>query len=560
MNLKSKAIRIIKGGNKQAMKGIITAPQPRAAEEGAEVLRKGGNAFDAAIATAFVQMVVSPGMCGVGGWGLSVSYDAKTKESTYLSFLGQAGSKVTPTMWEKDVQGRAPVWGVYLIRGNPHIAGYTSIQIPGTVKGLYELWEKSSSLEWKELIQPAIRYAREGFQVTPLLAQGWRRPAIKESGLPSSRELYSTTEACRRIFFKENGDFREAGELLKNEDYARTLEKIADGGAKVLYEGELARIIADDFEKNGAFVTFDDLRNYKVRQGAPVCSSYRGYEIASSGPPNGGPTVIEILNILEGYDLKKLQLNSPEYLYVMAKAMQAAHVDRGQWVGDPDFSDVPLQRLISKERAAEWQAKINSGQEIKFFDGSQTKDATHTTHVSAADEQGNCISLTHTNAMCSGVVTPGLGFIYNDSMVFVDPFPGHPNSIAPGKSRTSGVSPTIVSKDGKPFYIVGAPGGVSIISAVAQSIVNVIDHRLSAQEASWVPRIHCEGEDVIVSARISTRVCDELRKKGLHVIHSVFGWGGHPFALPHGVMVDVAGMQFEGGADPGGEGGVAISS
>ncbi len=461
---------------------MIVAPQPRAAEEGARILEQGGNAIDAAIATAFTQGIFDPQMCGIGGWGMMTIYLAKSQELVYLSFLARAGSKVTPTMWEKDVEGQT-WWGLYLIKDWQNIIGYTSIMTPETVKGLYEAWRRYGTLKWPELLRPAIRYAREGVYVTPLMASMWQGPP-KLPGFPDQRTVMTVTSAACQIYLKEDGNFYEVGELLKNEDYANTLEKIAEGGADVFYRGELAQIIARDLEKNGAFVTADDLIKYPVKSGDPIYVNYRGYQIATACPPMGGVTVAEILNILEGYDLKKLQLNSPEYLYVMAKAMQAAHVDRGQWVGDPDFSDVPLQRLISKERAAEWQAKINSGQEIKFFDGSQTKDATHTTHVSAADEQGNCISLTHTNAMCSGVVTPGLGFIYNDSMVFVDPFPGHPNSIAPGKSRTSGVSPTIVSKDGKPFYIVGAPGGVSIISAVAQSIVNVIDHRLSAQEGS----------------------------------------------------------------------------
>lgn len=537
------------------MKGMVVAPQPRAAEEGARILERGGNAIDAAIATAFTQAIVDPQMCGVGGWGMMVIYIAKAKELKYLSFLARAGSKVTPTMWEKDVCGQT-LWGLYLIKDWRNILGYTSIMIPEMVKGLYQAWEKYGSLSWQELLQPAIRYAREGVHVTPLMASMWDGPP-RLPGFPAPRACMTVTPAARKIYLKEDGNSHEVGELLKNEDYARTLEKIAEGGADVFYKGELARIIADDLEKNGAFVTADDLTKYPVKSSDPVYGTYRGYRIASACPPASGVVIVEILNILEGYDLKKLQHNSPEYLYLMAKAMQAAHSDMSDWLGDSDFVDVPVDKMISKERAAEWQAKIDAGEAIKVpHYMPETKD---TTHLSTVDQEGNAVSLTHSNGMISGVVTPGLGFMYNNAMMAITPFPGHANSTEPGKARTSGMSPTIVLKEDKPFFIVGAPGGYSIISAIVQSIVNVIDHGMNAPEAVSAPRIHCEGDNVIVSARISSQICDQLREKGLEVAHSEVSWGVIPFGLAHGIIVDPATGEFEGGADPGGGGGIASS-
>ena len=538
------------------MKGMVVAPQPRATEEGANILEQGGNAFDAAIATAFMQGIVDPQMCGIGGWGTMVVYIAKTKELKFRSFFARAGSRVTPAMWEKDTYGETGLWSLYLIKGWPNILGYTSIMIPETVEGLYDTWEKYGSLKWKELLQPAIRYAREGVHVTPLMASIWQGPPVIP-GFPDARSCMTVTPAARKIYLKEDGNFYGIGELLKNEDYAKTLEMIAEGGAGVFYKGELARIIADDFEKNGAFVTADDLGKYPVKSSDPIYGTYRGYKIASACPPAGGVVIIEILNILEGYDLKKLRFNSADYLYIMARAMQAAHFDKTEWLGDPDFVAVPVEKMVSKERAAEWRAKIDAGEAIKVLHYEpEPKD---TTHVCTVDEEGNAVSLTHSNSMISGVVTPGLGFMYNNSMIGVTPFPGHVDSTEPGKARATGMSPTIVLKDDKPFFIVGSPGGYSIVSAIVQSIVNVIDHGMSVQEAVSVPRIHCEGDNVVVSPRISTRICDELRKRGLDVAHSVVNGGMIPFGMAHGIIVDPATGRFEGGADPGGEGGIASS-
>lgn len=535
---------------------MVVTPQPRAAEEGAKILEQGGNAIDAAIASAFTQAIVDPQMCGIGGWGMMTVYFAKSKELKYLGFLARAGSKVTPTMWEKDVEGHT-LWGLYLIKNWQNILGYTSIMTPETVKGLYEVWRSYGTLKWSELLQPAIHHAREGVYVTPLMASMWQGPP-RLPGFPDPRTVMTATPAACKIYLKEDGNFYEVGELLKNEDYANTLEKIAEGGADAFYQGELARIIADDLEKNGAFVTAGDLTKYPVKSGDPICITYRGYQIATAHPPVGGTVIAEILNILEGYDLKKLQLNSPEYLYVMAKAMQAAHSDKAKWLGDPDFVAVPIDKMISKERAAEWRKKIDAGEEIKV--SLYMPDSKDTTHLSVFDQEGNAVSLTHSLGMASGVVTPGLGFMYNNSMMAITPFPGHANSAEPGKARTSGMSPTIVLKDGKPFFIVGAPGGYSIISAIVQSIVNVVDHGTSAQEAVSAPRIHCEGDDVVVSAMISSRVCDRLREKGLKVTHSTVSWGLIPFGLAHGIKIDPATGRFEGGADPGGGGGIASSN
>jgi len=545
-----------KGGNQEEMKGMVVAPQPLAAEEGAKILGQGGNAIDAAIATAFTQAIVDPQMCGIGGWGMMTIYLAESKELKYLSFFARAGSKVTPTMWEKDVEGQT-AWGLYLIKDWRNILGYTSIMTLETVKGLYEAWQKYGTLKWQKLLQPAIRCAREGVYVTPLMTSMWQGPP-RLPGFPDLRTAMTVTPAARQIYLKEDGNFYEVGELLKNEDYANTLEKIAEGGADAFYQGKLARIIADDLKKNGAFVTADDLTRHPVKSGDPICINYRGYQIATACPPAGGVVIAEILNILEGYDLKKLKLNSPEYLYVMAKAMQAAHSDKAEWLGDPDFVAVPVDKMISKERAAEWRKKIDAGEEIKV--SQYMPESKDTTHLSTTDQEGNAVSLTHSLGLVSGVITPGLGFMYNNAMMAITPFPGHANSTEPGKARTSGMSPTIVLKEGKPFFIVGAPGGYSIISAIVQSIVNVIDHGMSAQEAVSAPRIHCEGDDVIVSARISSRVCDDARKKGLEVTHSALSWGLVPFGLAHGIKVDPTTGKFEGGADPGGGGGIAFSN
>ncbi|MGQ9554015.1 MAG: gamma-glutamyltransferase [Anaerolineae bacterium] len=531
---------------------MIVAPQPIAVEEGAKVLMAGGNAIDAAVTCAFVQGIVAPQMCGIGGYVLLTLHPAGSGSDTIaLDAPALAGSKVTPAMWQDIVIRANPRgWG-YFLKGKVNEMGYQSICIPGAVKGLAAILERWGTISWEQAIAPAARIAEEGFMVDSSLAAGWQEKAETPEA-SSLLDLVMGNAEARRIYLKNGGPYN-AGETLRNPDYARTLRQLAELGADDFYLGDIADRISCDLAGNGSFVTTDDLAGYHLPLVQPVVGSYRGFRVASSPPPHGGPTLLAILNILEGYDLASLGHNSPEYIYLVSMAMKAAFADRNPYLGDPEFVDVPLVWMTSKERAAEWRQRIDADQPISVsFTASESP---HTTHVSVVDGQGNCVALTHSLGMSSGVITPGLGFMYNNSMVNFHPFPGHPNSIAPGKGRTTGMTPTIVYKDDKPVLVIGAPGATRIITSVAQVILNALDFGMSITEAVHAPRFDCQGDVIRCQARIPEYICAEVRKR--HAIERMpQSHGG--LGLVHAIALDLQTGHLSGAADTG-AGGMALA-
>jgi gamma-glutamyltranspeptidase/glutathione hydrolase len=513
-------------GNGKPTRGVVVCPQPRAADVGAEVLAEGGNAFDAAIATAFAQMVTDPFMCGLGGMGSLQFYRAASGEHGMIDFHNRAGSRVTPGMWEADIRGHTEVSKYVLFDDFRNEIGYTSIMTPGTVAGFWEAHRRLATWPWESLLAPATRMAREGLPITPFVEEFWTRPQMP--GMAPMLERLSATQACREIYVHPEGRCYRTGEPHRNPDMADTLERVAQGGADEFYRGELGRRIADDLEANGAFVTGEDLARYEVRNGAPLLGSYRGCTVASNPPPGGGPTLIEMLHILEQFDLEALDHGSAAYLDLVARAM-------------------------AEEHAAVWAEKIEGGH---FLRGTGEAPPTCTTHLSVYDEAGNAVSCTHTIGYGSGVVTPGLGFVHNNSMSLFDPVAGRPNSIAPGKGRNSAMCPTILLMDGKPFVIVGAPGSSVILSSVLQTILNIVDFGMSAVEAVTVPRIHCEGGALHAEARVEGAVCRELEAMGHEVKQGLFSFD-RGMSRAHAVVIRDG--QWQGGADPRGGGGVAYS-
>lgn len=533
------------------MKGVVVCPQPRAADVGAAVLARGGNAFDAAVAAAFSQMVNDPFMCGIGGMGTLHYYRADTAESGMVDFYNRAGSKVRPDMWEQDCKGRTEISGYSLFDDYRSEIGYSSIMTPGTPAGLGVFHERHCTLPWADLIAPAIAQADEGIVVTPHLTGVWAR--YRQPGIPDGMTRIRKTAECARVYLHPEGRFFEVGEVMRLPDYARTLERLARGGWREFHEGRLGDEIAADLEANGGYVTRADLAEYRPDLYAPLEGSYRGYRVRSNPPPGSGATLIEMLQILEHFDLGSLNHSSARHLDLVARAMAAAHVDRNEYLGDPRFADVPTGLLISKERAAYWAKRIERGE----FPGDERKaPPSCTTHLCTFDEQGNAVSLTHTLGTAAGVVTPGLGFNYNNSMKLFDPVPGRKNSMAPGKARTTGMVPTMLLQDDKPVLVAGAPGGSVIISATLQAILNVVDFGMSPVEAVTVPRIHCEGKGIHAEATIQTAVVEELRALGHAVVHSP-----HSFEpiMSRAHVVSTLGGRMRGGADPRGGAGVAYS-
>lgn len=533
------------------MRGVVVCPQPRAADVGAAELARGGTAFDAAIATAFAQMVADPFMCGIGGMGTLQFFVAATGEHGMIDFHTRGGTKVRPEMWTDAMRGRAEISKYTQFDDFRSELGYTAIMTPGTVAGFFEAHRRFGTRPWAELLQPAIAMARDGLVMTPFVRDFWSRPP--QPGAPSGLQRLNATPECARLFLKPDGSLHEVGATFRNPDLADTLATLAEGGRDVFYTGAMAQRMAADLEANGSFVTAADLAGYRVRVGEPVRGRYRGFEVASNPPPGSGVTLVQMLQILEQFDLASHPHGSAAHLDLVARAMAAAHADREEWLGDPDFVDVPVAKLLSPERAAHWATRIRDGE---FLAPRPEAPASCTTHFCVTDERGNAVSCTHTLGTGAGVVTPGLGFVWNNSMKLFDPVPGRANSMAAGKARTTGMVPTMLLKDGRPWLLAGAPGGSVIISAVLQAILNVVDFGMSPVEAVTVPRIHCEGGPVHVEARVQGSTVDALRAMGHDVRHSPYSLDP---VMSRAHLVLMQDGRWRGAADPRGGGGVAYS-
>lgn len=531
------------------MPAMIVAPQPMAVEEGAKVLASGGNAFDAAFTAAVVQGVIDPHSCGLGGYLVMTYHRAgQSCPSPILDAPAVAGSLVKPDMWKDAILRPNPDgWG-YFLKDKVNDEGYRSICVPGMVRGLSEIQKRFCTRSWSDLLQPAIRVAEEGWTVSANKAAAWKEPRAFPESSSLFDKLHATPET-KRVWLKPDGSTYEAGEKFRHPDYGRTLRRLAERGADGFYSGDLACEITADLQKNGSWVTADDLANYRVRDAAPTVVTYRGYEIVTNQSPHGGPTLAQILKILEASDLRSLGHNSANYILRVSRAMKGAFADRNRLLGDPDFEPDRVHWMLSPQRIAELQTLVASGQPIAVPRGpTESKD---TTQVTVVDRAGNWVSLTHSLGSSSGVITPGLGFMFNNSMVNFDPLPGGPNSIAVRKGRTTGMTPTIIYCGGQPIMALGAPGATRIVTAVLQVILNWIDFGMSISDAVLAPRFDCQGDTIKCQARIPELVCAEVRKQ--HAIErSAKSHGG--FALVHAIACDPHTGRLTGGADTGGEG------
>ncbi|MCW4019802.1 MAG: gamma-glutamyltransferase [Candidatus Bathyarchaeota archaeon] len=522
---------------------MVVCHQPLAAEQGVKVLARGGNAVDAAVTVGLLQGVVDPLNCSLGGTGQINIHMAKSGEDKIIEFHSRAGSKVKPEMWvDKIVAQSEHIWPRYVIEGHVSDRGYTSVMVPGEVMGLYEALHRFGTWDWHQTVEPAIKAAEEGFQVYAELEHLWR---TREAG------RLNATPSCEEIFTK-NGEIYRVDETFVQKDLAKTLKKIAKSGPEAFYSGDIASKIAEDFSLNGGFITYDDLKNFKINVTDPLETEYRDYRVTSTPAPGGGISLLEILNILEGYDLTKYDWHGmgkdvAEYIKILSMAMRATRFDRANYVGDPEFVEVPTKKLISKSWAEVWRNRIESGEKIVVPRFSRPEH-NQTTHVSVIDSNGNAASLTHTIGPCSGVVTPGLGFVYNSAMYKFDPIPGHPNSIAPGKRRQTQKAPTIIYKDGEPFMILGASGGERIMDSVLQTIINVIDHGMTAVEAVSAPRILCLVETIHVPTRVPEYICHQLESMGEEVHQILQSYA--PSGSVQAIVVDSRKGKVYGGSDP----------
>ncbi|HWK72258.1 gamma-glutamyltransferase [Pollutimonas sp. M17] len=521
----------------------IVAPQPEAVEAGASVLERGGNAIDAALACAFTQGVVDPQMSGIGGFGSMHVYMPKRGIHEILEFYALAPIAATPDMWLDKLIGQSRDGFGFLLEGNISEIGYLACCTPGSLKGYEAALKDYGTWDWADLIRPAIRYAEEGFMVRPHMHWYWTKDQSGD-GQANTLDKLRFSETGRRVYFHEDGSLRQVGDILRNPDMGRTLERIAKSGSSdIFYHGEIAQQIADDFARNGGLIGLEDLAQYGVSKAAPVWGSYRGRRIASSPPPGSGMPMIELLHILENFDIGSMRHGSTEYVRTLFEAMKRMTIDKDTNMGDPAYVDVPVEKLLSKDYAAMLADQIKRGERanVERLDLSQRD----TTHISVVDKEGNAVALTHSLGSPSGAITDGLGFMYNGLMARFDPRPGKAASIAPRKRRASSAAPTIVFEGDDPSIVIGAPGGSYIAPTVAQSIVNIVDYDMSIEAAVAAPRLVGVSNSIDICNRIRRSVSDELAADGYDVVRSPQTFA---FAALHGIRID--GGRSAGAADP----------
>jgi gamma-glutamyltranspeptidase/glutathione hydrolase len=471
----------------RARTGMVVSQSDLASEVGWQVIKGGGNAVDAAVATAFALAVTHPSAGNIGGGGFLV-YRAANGSATSYDFREAAPAGANAEMWLKD--------GKYDF--DLHHNSHRSVGVPGSVAGLHLAWKEQGSKPWKDLIAPAITLARDGFEVSQGLARSLA--AMLEDANDFRKYPASMAQ------FTKNGTPYQAGDILKQPDLARTLQRVADQGPVGFYDGETAALIEKEMKANGGLITREDLRKYQAKKREVIKGAYRGYELIGMAPPSsGGIAVVTALNILEGYDLKANGYGAAKNIHLITEAMRRAFADRAQYLGDPDFvTNIPVPRLVSKEYGETLRKTINPNKASKSSPTSFTwpTESQETTHFSVVDAERNAVALTYTLEYSYGsrIVVPGAGFLLNNEMGDFNAGPGltneqgligtPPNLAQVGKRMLSSMSPTIVAKDGKLFMVTGSPGGRTIINTVIMTLLNVMDFGMNAQEAVDAGRIH----------------------------------------------------------------------
>jgi gamma-glutamyltranspeptidase/glutathione hydrolase len=527
----------------RARDSMVASQNAIASQVGASMLMADGNAMDAAVATAFALAVVHPSAGNIGGGGFLVSLSARGAAA--YDFREVAPAAASPTMFLRD--------GEYdpVLHHQSHLA----VGVPGTVAGLHQAWKDHGQLPWDRLLEPAITLAREGFMVTDGLARSLRAVFPRMARYPASLAQFSL-----------DGDLYEAGDLLQQEDLADTLERIAQQGPRGFYEGKTAGLIEKEMKKHGGLITREDLKAYRAVRCTPLRGTYHGVEIYTMPPPSsGGVVLLQVLNILEEYDLPGMGFGSAAYLHHLAEAMRRAFADRARYLGDPDFTkDIPVSRLISKEYAAELRrtiqprrASVSSPSSFEW-----PAESTETTHVSVVDKDRNAVSLTYTLEAGYGskIVVPGAGFLLNNEMGDFNAGPGltdasgligtEANLAAPGKRMLSDMTPSILVTENAEMLVVGSPGGRRIPNAVLQTVLNTVDFRMNVQEAIDAPRVHHQWlPDLLRYERngFSPDTLDILREWG-HQVEEVDS-ALYTMGSVQAVMVREKDRVLEGGSD-----------
>lgn len=470
----------------EAQHGMVVSSQYLASQIGVDILKMGGNAVDAAVAVGYAQAVVNPCCGNIGGGGFMTIHLADGKD-TFINFRETAPAAASADMY-LDAQGK--------VRKDASLYGYLAAGVPGTVLGLDTAQREYGKLTRRQVMEPAIKLARQGFVLT----------RADTDVLDTTVKRFRDDPEAARIFLRPDGSALQPGDRLVQKDLANTLEAIAQRGPDAFYKGHIPAAVEAAAKKGGGLLTAKDFADYRISETAPLTCSYRGYKFVSSPPPSsGGTTLCQTLNILEGYNLKEMGFNSAASIHVLTEAMRHAYMDRNTYLGDPAFVTNPIGRLTSKSYAGEIRKQIDplrATPSKKVQPGMMPHEKPETTHYSIVDQQGNAVSTTYTvnGRFGAVVIAPGTGFFLNDEM---DDFTtkvgeqnlyglvqGSRNAIAPGKRPLSSMSPSLVTKDGKIFLVLGSPGGSRIISITLQAAINIIDYGMAPQEAVDAPRIH----------------------------------------------------------------------
>jgi len=516
-----------------AQHGMACTSQPLATQVALDILKQGGNAIDAAIAANAVIGLMEPTGSGIGGDLFAIIWDSKTGQLYGLNASGRSPKSLTLDYFKKNGFERIPSHGPL------------PVSVPGCVDGWFEMHKRFGTLPMETILSPAIRYAREGFPVTELIAYYWRS-ARSLSRFPNVSETYMP-----------EGAPPAKGEIFRNPYLANTLEKIATGGRDVYYKGEIARTIDQFMKENGGFLSYEDLANHSSEWVDPISVNYRGYDVWEL-PPNGqGTAALQILNILEGFDIASMGFGSTDYIHHFVESKKLAFEDRAKYYADPAFNDIPIEQLISREYAAERRKLINPNRAARRYDAGELEQG-NTIYMTVADKDGNMVSLIQSNyrGLGSGMVPDKLGFMLQDRGELFTLEEGHFNCYEPGKRPFHTIIPAFVTKDGKPWISFGVMGGSMQPQGHAQIIVNLIDFGMNLQEAGDAPRIRhggssqptgekmTNGGTVYLESGIDPDVIRELMKKGHNIEWTVGGFGGY-----QAIMWDPVNKVFYGASE-----------
>ncbi len=500
-----------------AKHGMAATSHPLATQVALDILKNGGSAVDAAIAANAVLGLMEPTGNGIGGDLFAIVWDAKTKKLYGLNASGRSPKSLTIDYFKENGYSKIPAYGPL------------PVSVPGCVDGWFELHRKFGKLDMETVLQPAIDYANEGFPVTELVAYYMNLSAPGLSKYPGFKETYMP-----------GGRTPAKGEIFRNPDLANTLQKIAREGRDVFYEGEIAVTIANYIKENGGFLSYEDLKNHTSEWVKPVSTNYRGYDVWEL-PPNGqGIAALQMLNIIEAYDIKEMGFGSAEYLHLLVEAKKLAFEDRAKFYADPDFNDIPVEELISKEYAEKRRKLINPDKAARSYDPGELSNG-ETIYLTVADEEGNMVSLIQSNyrGMGSGMTPDGLGFILQDRGELFTLEEGHFNSYAPNKRPFHTIIPAFITKDGEPFISFGLMGGAMQPQGHVQIVVNLIDFEMNLQEAGDAPRINHTGSSqptgesmidggyIQVESGISYETIRELMYKRHNIKFALGPYGGY---------------------------------